>query len=80
MLCPLERHIISPFASIFLDDMGDQAEVVLHQDVAGLQVALLGELQVFALLLRLQGLGEGAGVARQAQGEEQGVEREHDPG
>ncbi len=71
--------LIGRLGVVFLHDMGHQAEVVLHQDVPGLQVALLGQLQVFALLLRLQRPGKGARPPGQPQGEKQPVEHQDDP-
>lgn len=53
--------------------MGHQAQVVLHQEIAGLQVPLGTPLQVLLLFRRLQRPGKGP-AAGQAQGKKQAVE------
>ena len=61
--------------------MGHQAQVVFNELVAGLQVALGGQLQAPALLFRFQGAGEGAGLAAgKAQGKQQAVQGEDQTG
>ena len=66
---------------VLLHNVGHQAQVVLDELVAGLQVPLGGQLQAAALLLRLQGAGKGAGLAAgEAQGEEQALEGEDQTG
>lgn len=65
---------------VLLHDVGHQAQVVLNEDVAGLQIPLGHALQVHPLLLRLQGAGEGAGdPAGEPQGEKQAVEGQENP-
>ena len=48
-------------ASILLHNVSHQAQVALNQDVASLQIALGGLLQIVPFLLRRQGAGEAAG-------------------
>ena len=49
--------------------MGHQAEVAFYEDVAGLQIALGGKLQIMPLLLLRQGPGEASG------GQLQGIQK-----
>ena len=61
--------LVPALGVVLLDDMRHQAQVVLDEDVPGLQVAGGAALQTAPLLLRLQGTGKGSGGVGQAQGE-----------
>ena len=61
------------FGLHLFDDVRHQAEIVLHQAVAGGQIALGPLLQALPLLLPGQGTGKGAGITGQMQGQKQAV-------
>ena len=58
---------------VFLNDVGHQPEIVLHQPVPSLQIPLRPPLQTRPLLLRQQRPGERTGIPRQTQGQKQAV-------
>jgi site-specific DNA recombinase len=60
---------------IFLQNVGDQAQVVLHQLVPGLQISLGRPGQILPFLLRAQGSGKRA-VVPQAQGKTQRMDQQ----
>lgn len=55
--------LVANGAVILLDDVGDKAEVVLNQLIAGIHIAVqtIG-LEIAAFLVNRQGAGEGAGI------------------
>ena len=57
---------------VFFHNVGDQAQVALDENIAGIQIPLLGQFQVVLLLLGGEGLGEAAGG--KLQGIQQGAE------
>ena len=65
--------LIAGLGIILFDDVRHQAEIVLHQAVAGGQIALGPLLQALPLLLPGQGTGKGAGITGQMQGQKQAV-------
>lgn len=69
-----EVVLVGGLGVVLLHDMGHQAEVMLHQGVAGLHVPLGKPLQALPFLLRLQWPGKGPGGTGQAQGEHKAVE------
>lgn len=76
-----DQIVLIPVGRIVLfHDVRHQAQVVLDEDVPGLQITLRHPLQVHPLLLRFQRTGEGAASpAGEAQGEEQAVEHQQNP-
>ena len=58
---PFVLHRKLPRALSFLHNMGHQAEVAFHQDIAGLHVPLGGEGQVAAFFFLGQRFGKAAG-------------------
>ena len=65
--------LVGSLGVVLLDDMGHQAEVVLHQAVAGRQVSPAPPLQTFPLLLPGQGAGKRPGISGQVQRQKQAV-------
>mgnify|MGYP006863281069 FL=1 len=61
---------------VLLDNVCDEAEVVLHEEVARLEVALRPAAQVGLLLLRLEVFSKRVGILRQMERKKQAARQE----